>query len=116
MQTMILEEKFECYAILEIFGHMRLAGKVTEATIGGCSFMRLDVPDVGDKRGFTRFYGQGAIYSMTPCTEEIARAAAASFEAQAVSVYDLDKETLKRLMAPRTAIYMGDEDDEGRGE
>lgn len=65
--------KFECWAILELFGHVRLAGKVTEATIGGCSLLRVDVPKPDGSIDFTRFYGNGAIYSMTPVTEEVAR-------------------------------------------
>ena len=38
------EKAFEQWAIVEIFGHQRIAGKVTEQTIGGCSFVRVDVP------------------------------------------------------------------------
>jgi hypothetical protein len=34
----------EQWAIVEIFGHQRIAGRLTEQTIGGCSFVRVDVP------------------------------------------------------------------------
>lgn len=64
---------FECWAVLELFGHVRLAGKVTEASIGGCSFIRVDVPKADGEIDFTRYFGNGAIYSMTPVTEEVAR-------------------------------------------
>lgn len=64
---------FECWAILELFGHVRLGGRVTEATIGGCSFLRVDVPKADGGIAFTRYLGNGAIYSMTPVTEEVAR-------------------------------------------
>jgi hypothetical protein len=65
---------FDCWAVLELFGHVRLAGRVTEASIGGCSFLRVDVPErEGDGVQFTRYFGNGAIYSMTPVTEDVAR-------------------------------------------
>jgi hypothetical protein len=67
------ELKFDCWAVLELFGHVRLAGRVTEASIGGCSFLRVDVPKPDGEIDFTRYFGNGAIYSMTPVTEEVAR-------------------------------------------
>lgn len=63
---------FECWAVLELFGHVRLAGRVTEASIGGCSFLRVDVHKQDGEIDFTRYFGNGAIYSMTPVTREVA--------------------------------------------
>jgi len=77
-------EKFESWAIIEIFGHSQIAGKVSEASIGGCSFIRVDVPECDGKPAFTKFYGQGAIYSMTPCAE---LAAIKSFRHAPINVY-----------------------------
>lgn len=37
------ENKFEEWAVLELFGHQRLAGKVSEAQIGGTSFVRIEL-------------------------------------------------------------------------
>ena len=65
-------EKFDQWAVLELFGHLRLAGRVTEASIGGCSFLRVDVPNKDGETEFTRYFGQGAIYSMTPVTRDVA--------------------------------------------
>lgn len=36
---------FEGWAILELMGHRRLAGHISEAQIGGASFIRIDVPN-----------------------------------------------------------------------
>lgn len=70
-----MEKKFDQWCILEIFGHRRLAGKVTESTILGGALLRIDIP-VKDGTFTTQFYGPQAIYCLTPTTEEIARAVA----------------------------------------
>lgn len=80
-------EKFDQWAIIEIFGHTQIAGRVTEASIGGCSFLRVDVPEVNGRPAFTKYYGNGAIYSMTPCSEEIARAAVEEIRPAPITVY-----------------------------
>lgn len=46
-----MSEKFEQWAIVDLFGHTRIAGKVSEQVIGGCSFVRVDVPERGDGPG-----------------------------------------------------------------
>ena|SRR5688572_3886011 len=79
---------FETWGIIEIFGHTQIAGKISEASIGGCAFIRVDVPaESEDRPAFTKFYGNGAIYSMTPTSEAIARAAVSSIRHQAINVY-----------------------------
>ncbi len=66
-------EKFEQWMIIEMFGHIRLAGKATEANIlGGHALLRLDIPSK-DGKFTTQFIGPSAIFRMTPTTEEIAR-------------------------------------------
>ena len=90
-------EKFESWAICEIFGHTQIAGKVSEATIGGCSFIRIDVPECNGQKEFTKFYGSGAIYSMTPCSEEATRAALKHIMPAPVNVWMPE---LKKIAAP----------------
>lgn len=82
-------EKFESWGVLELFGRLRLAGKLSEETIGGCAFIRIDVPEVKGAPAYTRFFTQGAIYSMTPTSEEIARGVAEGLRARPVSPYEL---------------------------
>ena len=86
------EETFESWAIVELFGHARIAGKVSEASIGGCSFVRVDVPN-DHEEGFkyTRYFGNGAIYALNPVDEKIARVAATSIDAEPVNVYSLQR-------------------------
>ena len=63
---------FEGWAILELMGHRKLAGHVTEATVAGAAMIRIDVPQ-GDET-VTQFYAPHALYALTPTTEEVARA------------------------------------------
>ena len=57
------------YAIVEIFGHRRLAGEVREVERYGTKMLRIDVPIDGDfgKGVNTQYYGGGSIFSETPC-------------------------------------------------
>jgi hypothetical protein len=87
-------QKFDEWAMLELFGHQRLAGRVTEATIGGASFVRVDVPD-GKGWKLTRMLNPAAIYSITPVTEEMARAAATHIQCEPITRYDVT-ELIKR--------------------
>lgn len=79
----------EQWAIVEIFGHARIAGRLSEQTIGGCSFVRVDVPDLPGEKGYTKLYGNGAIYAITFVDQAIATAAAEHIHARPVTPYDL---------------------------
>jgi len=70
-----MENSFEQWAILELMGHRRLAGKVTDAVIGGGAFLRIDIPGK-DETQVTQYYSPGSVYCITPTTEEVARAVA----------------------------------------
>ena len=80
-------DKFEAWAIVEIFGHQTFAGKVTEQVIGGASFVRVDVPMVNGSDPFTKFFGASAIYSITPVSEELARKAVTACHSEPLLVY-----------------------------
>ncbi len=43
------QQKFENWCLVELFGHQQIAGWVTEATIGGCALVRVDVPAINDR-------------------------------------------------------------------
>ncbi len=66
-----MTERFDQWAILELMGHRRLAGRVSEAQIAGAPFLRLDVPCDPPT---TQFYAPGAVYAITPTSEEVCRA------------------------------------------
>lgn len=66
---------FEGWAVLEVMGHRRHAGLVTEVSIAGAQMLRIDIPGptASDPVQATHFYGGGSIFCLTPCTEELAR-------------------------------------------
>ena len=84
-----MSEKFEQCAIVELFGHQIIAGKVTEQVIGGQGFVRVDVPSVDGQEGFTKFYGAGAIYALTPCDEPTMLGAVQGLRQKPIDVWKL---------------------------
>ena len=72
---MATETAYEGWAILELMGHRRLGGSVKEVEMFGAKMCRIDIPSTinEDTTVATQFYGGGAIYCLTPCTEETAR-------------------------------------------
>lgn len=102
METQQTQERFEAWAVVELFGHQRIAGRLSEQIIGGCSFVRVDVPDqpARERRGYlaaegavpayTKLFGQGAIYAISIVSEDIARRTAAALRIQPVIAYEVD--------------------------
>lgn len=80
---------FDEWAVLELMGHRKLAGKVSEATIGGGAFIRIDVPGVEKEWEATQFYAPGAVYCISPVSEDIARRFAANTRPAPVTRYEL---------------------------
>lgn len=90
---------FEMWCIVELFGHSRLAGKVTEQTIGGETFIRVDVPETKTDKAFTKLYGKGAIYGMTPVDEATCRLAVESYKVAPIEVWRLEIPTKAALVS-----------------
>lgn len=80
---------FNEWALVELFGHQKIVGKVSEASLAGGAFLRVDVPEFNGESAFTRFYGPGAIYSINPVSEEIARGLMTSYRNKPVSRFEL---------------------------
>lgn len=95
------------WAIVEIFGHQRVAGWMTEQTVAGHGFIRVDVPEIpvgkdsygrqsGGVQAHSKMYGPGAIYAINPVDEAIARAAAMNIRHAPVESYGL-REMLRNM-------------------
>jgi len=94
---------FDEWALVELFGHSRIVGHVTEQSIAGGAFVRVDVPGKDGETKFTRFFGHSAIYSILPIARDVALQLAASQDPAPVSYYDL------LALAERTAASDSDE-------
>ncbi len=82
---------FNEFCLVELFGHQKIVGRVSEATLAGGAFLRVDVPAVAENKAFTRFYGPSAIYSISPVTDEIAMGLIAQYRNEPVSRFDLPR-------------------------
>ena len=99
---MTQENRFEEWAILELMGHRRLAGLVTDAVIGGGAFLRIDIP--GKERTITQFYSPASVYCITPTTEQVARAVALPTEPAPVHRWELPQ-----LAEVKSEAFCGDD-------
>jgi hypothetical protein len=98
-------KQFEQWAVVEMFGHVKEIGFVTTQYFGTACLFQVDVPELSEREyvleapewvdgkyapagskvrrpaspAKTRLIGPGAVYSMTPCTEETAMRAVESF-------------------------------------
>jgi hypothetical protein len=82
------------WSIVELFGHIRLAGRVSEVERFSIKMLRLDIPNrVGDGWLTTQFIGGAALFRVTPTTEEIARAVAAKSQPEPVHRWELPEPT-----------------------
>ncbi len=93
------------FAIVELFGHGRIAGRISEQTFGGAELVRVDVPEVsytdheyvnGERQptrhtipAHTRSFGAKAVYSINWCDEAAAIAAAHAIRDRPLSTYSL---------------------------
>lgn len=71
------DTEVEGWAILELMGHRRLGGLVSEVTVAGAPMLRIDIPAEAGQPQATQFYSAAALYCITPTTEPIARQVAA---------------------------------------
>lgn len=79
---------FKGWAVLELMGHRRLGGYVTEEEHFGVPLLRIDIPGPGDST-ITQFYSASALYALTPSTEEAAKAVAAYNQPRPIARFEL---------------------------
>jgi hypothetical protein len=96
-----MEEPFDTWAIVEIMGRQRYAGRVTEQTLAGQSMLRIDIPKTAKQSEFTKFFSAASLHSLTPTTEEIARGVAENLNNPPINIYDLPEWMQERLRSPR---------------
>lgn len=112
------ETKFDQWAIVDLMGHQRYIGRVTEQVIAGTGFVRVDVPEAGDTPAWTKLVGTASIYAITPVSEAIARKLAASRQQRPVQAYELraaehERPCIGAAAATDEGEFDDDEDDGG---
>ena len=89
-------QTFKSWAIIELFGHQKIAGYMTEQSIGAGNMIRIDVPETKKQPAYTRFLGNAAIYAINPVDENIARIIADRLNVAPITAYDAI-EALKKI-------------------
>lgn len=92
-----MDQKLELFAIVELFGHQRMAGKITEQTVGSSTFIRIDVPEIKSRPSFSRIVNPSAVYAINPVTEEVALHMANQFEVKPLESWDIQRMTEKLI-------------------
>lgn len=73
-------DPLDFHAIVEILGHKKLAGRVTQVAIGSAAMLRVDVPKTAQRDAYTKYVGVASVYAMTPVEEGVAQRAAEQIE------------------------------------
>lgn len=78
----------DLWAIVEVMGHSKYAGRVSEYAGLGVPLVRVEIPAVGGQAACERLLGAGAIFRITPVTERVAREAARSIAERPLACAD----------------------------
>jgi len=84
-----MEDKFESWAVIELMGHQKISGKVTEHKFGNQSMLRVDVPAVNGRDGVTKIIAVNAVYAINPVSEQMATEYAAVIKAAPLQSWDI---------------------------
>ena len=107
---MEITEKFESWAIVELFGHNKIAGKCSEQNIAGNNMLRIDVPETDKNPAFTRLLGHAAIYAINPVTEEVATHWAKMLRIAPITAWDV-REFMEKNKLALSSLVRDDFDD-----
>lgn len=67
------QETLETWAYIEIMGHSRIAGRVSERKMGTQIMLQVDVPKDEKEFSHSELFSPSAIFSIKPTTEEWCR-------------------------------------------
>ena len=84
------QHHFSHWALVELMGHQKIAGWVTEQSIAGVPFLRVDIPDKEGQTRFSRFYAPAAVYCISPVDKQIAIGLVLKMETEPVARYQLE--------------------------
>lgn len=85
------------WAIVEVMGHNEYSGLISAEVVAGAPMLRVDVPAVPGRDGFTKFLSSSAIYAISPCTEETARLRAADLKKTPFESWSVERQVINKL-------------------
>jgi hypothetical protein len=71
------DENLDCWALVEIFGHTKVAGRVTTRKVGVNVMIQVDVPKGATELSHSQMFSPAAVFSINPTTEAWCRSWAA---------------------------------------
>jgi hypothetical protein len=92
------KDKFQIWGIVELFGHNKIAGELTEQNIAGANMLRVDVPETESNPSFTRFLNHAAIYAINPTDKETATYIAKNLNNKPIDSWDIKQFQDKALL------------------
>ena len=98
------ENPLEQWALLEIMGHERLAGRIEEVLVAGTKMLQVDVPATDKLPAFRRYLSPSSLFSITPVPEPVARIVAGNLQKTAVSGIAAYGYTQGQQLEMRTAL------------
>lgn len=85
------EKTPEVWAVVELMGHQRAGGRLSEEEKFGVKLGRLDVPQK-DGTFLTQYFGGSSVFRVSIVTEEMARAVAMSYPPRPVQAWELPRD------------------------
>jgi hypothetical protein len=90
MEPTILEsEPQPFYALIELMGHARVVGLVSETKLAGAGFLQVEILDKEGKIAFQRFIAPQAVYQISPIGREMAIELCGRWDQSRIETYDV---------------------------
>ncbi len=84
-----VNDNFGVWGILELMGHVKMAGFITQEELFGTKMGRIDIPAGDGEEAITQYFGGSSVYRLTPVSEATARAFAMRNRPRPVHLYEL---------------------------
>jgi hypothetical protein len=104
------QEQKEQFAVVEMMGHRKIAGAIKQSELAPGALIRVDVFGANGEIERTEHVGSSAIYDITICSEQTAKAAAIAHSPQPSFAYDIMKPRSDRQLP--MGFTDAEEDDE----
>jgi hypothetical protein len=102
-----MESTFSDWAFVELMGHNKIAGHVTEYKFGNQSMIRIDVPVIDNLPKFSKIFNISSVYAITPLSENDAILLAQRIKAKPLDTWDMNsifQEKIKELIEKGTLL------------